>query len=153
MDHIGNCANPVAGVEAVHPLRRIGHTDCDAVSLLDADFQQSLLKCAEYGGCPKFKFTRRQDERLSFVDFSDFYASGYSRWMDSAAQAYTFLNELLAPVRNARMVGHAVLADGVARTDYDNGMSIYVNYTGQTFTADGLTVEAKSAVRKGGTDR
>ena len=131
-----------------------GYADYSFEALnFSADFQQSLLKCAEYGGCPKFKFTRRQDERLSFVDFSDFYASGYSRWMDSAAQAYAFLNELLAPVRNAHMVGHAVLADGVARTDYDNGMSIYVNYTGQTFTADGLTVEAKSAVRKGGTDR
>lgn len=116
----------------------------------DADMTRSLLKCAEYGGAPKFQFVAREDERLSFADDAAYYASYYERWLDSAGEAYTFLNDLLAPVQNARMIDHAVLAEEVYRTDYDNGMSIYVNYTDASVTVEGVTIAAQSAVRKEG---
>lgn len=114
----------------------------------DSDFRKSVLKCAEYGGYPKFRFTYREDDRLNIAEFSELYATPYTRWLDDAAQAYTMLNELLRPVRGAVMTGHAQLAPGVYRTDYDNGMQIYVNYTDKAVTVDGVTVGALDAVRK-----
>ena len=115
----------------------------------DADFTYSVLKCAEYGGCLKFQFIAREDDRLTFVDDAAYYASYYARWLDSAGEAYGFLNELLTPVQGARMIGHERLAKGVYRTDYDNGCAIYVNYTDAPVTFDGVTISAQSAVREG----
>lgn len=116
----------------------------------DTDFEQSVLKCAEYGGYPKFRFTYREDDRLNIAEFSELYATSYTRWLDDAAQAYETLNGLLQPVRNAVMVEHTQLAPGVYRTDYDNGMQIYVNYTDEAVTVDGVTIGAEDAVRKEG---
>lgn len=116
----------------------------------DADFTRSLLKCAEYGSCPKFQFVAREDDRLTFVDDAAYYASYYKRWMDSAAEAYAFLNELLTPVQNARMINHVCISDGVYRTEYDNNCSIYVNFNDAPVTVDGVTISAQNAVRKGG---
>lgn len=116
----------------------------------DTDFRQSVLKCAEYGGYPKFRFTYREDERLNIAEFPELYATSYTRWLDDAVEAYETLNELLQPVRNAVIVEHAQLASGVYRTDYDNGMQIYVNYTDEAVTVDGVTIGAEDAVRKEG---
>lgn len=117
----------------------------------DADFNRALLKCAEYGGCPKFQFIFREDDRLSFDDDADYYAAYYERWLDSAAESYTFLEDLLEPVQNAVMVNHTSLATEVYRTDYDNGMSIFVNYSDADFTLeDGTVIKAASAMRKEG---
>ncbi len=117
----------------------------------DADFTRALLKCAEYGGCPKFQFIFREDDRLSFDDDAAYYAAYYERWLDSAAESYTFLKDLLEPVQNALMVNHVTLASEVYRTDYDNGVSIFVNYSNVDYTAeDGTVVAAKSAIRKEG---
>jgi hypothetical protein len=41
------------------------------------------------------------------------------------------------------MVGHENLMPGVARTDYANGISIYVNYNRQPVTVDGITIDAR----------
>ena len=116
----------------------------------DVNLQSSILKCAEYGGCPKFQFIVREDARADFTDIGDYYASHYQKWLEQAAEAYTVLNDLLAPVANARMIGHASLLEGVYRTDYDNGMSIYVNYTDASVTVNDVTVAARSAIRKEG---
>lgn len=116
----------------------------------DTDLQKSVLKCAEYGGYPKFRFARRENAQLDITETAELYAAMYTGWIDEAAAAYASLNELLAPVRNAVMTGHTRLAAGVYRTSYDNGMHIYVNYTDKTVSADGVTIEAQSAVRKEG---
>lgn len=116
----------------------------------DVDLTRSVLKCAEYGGCPKFQFVAQDGGQASFLESAEYYASYYEEWLDSAGEAYSFLNELLAPVANARMIGHACLAEGVYRTEYDNGMAVYVNYTTESVTVDTVTIGAESAIRKEG---
>jgi len=116
----------------------------------DADYTRSLLKCAEYGGCPKFQFIYQEDSDVSFKDDAAYYASYYKEWLDTATSGYVFLNELLKPVQNARMTNHTMLAQEVYRTDYDNGVSIYVNYTSKNVVVDGVEIAAQSAVRKEG---
>ncbi len=114
----------------------------------DVDLVKSMLKFAEYGACPNFSFTVREDKRANFLDSAEYYASYYENWLDSAGEVYGFLNELLSPVANSRMVGHDQLSEGVYRTDYDNGMSVYVNYNKVSVTVDGVTIEPESAVRR-----
>ena len=42
------------------------------------------------------------------------------------------------------MVGHEILDNGVRKVTYDNGVTIYVNYSEEDLTADGKTVPALS---------
>lgn len=125
-----------------------GYADYSATALnFSADYETALLKCAEYGSCLKFRFVYEGDVAKNAVETAGEYAASYDRWKDQLPQAYTWLNELLEPVRCACMVGHSQLAEGVYRTDYDNGMRIYVNYTEQSVVADGVSVPAKQAIR------
>ncbi len=114
----------------------------------DVDFTKSVLKCAEYGGCPKFQFIAQSEGKAGFLDKEAYYASYYENWLDSACEAYAFLNELLAPVSNSRITGHICLADGVYRTDYENGMSVYVNYNSKPVTVESVTIDSQTAIRK-----
>ena len=58
----------------------------------------------------------------------------------AAAQAE--MEERLAPVAGAVMVSHEKLDDGLTRTGYDNGWTVYVNYGAQTRTIGGTTIPA-----------
>lgn len=48
------------------------------------------------------------------------------------------------------MQEHRVLASGVVRVRYDNGVSIYINYNADAATVDGVTVEGLDLVVKRG---
>lgn len=115
----------------------------------DADLTRSVLKCAEYGACPKFSFVAREDDRLTAADDGSYYASYYERWLDSAGTAYAMLDGLLSPVRGVRMTQHARVAGGVYRTGYENGYAVYVNYNDAAVTVAGIEIPAHSAVGKG----
>ena len=65
-------------------------------------------------------------------------AYGEREW--AAAQAE--MEERLAPVAGAVMVSHEKLDDGLTRTSYDNGWTVYVNYGAQARTIGGTTIPA-----------
>ncbi len=115
-----------------------------------ADFRTNLLKCAEYGASPKFRFIFDAASDLSPAEQTEYYAAQYTRWKDTAVEAYDELNGLLSSVKNAVMLAHGEVASGVYRTDYDNGVSIYVNYNEKAVTVDGAVIPALQAVSRGG---
>jgi hypothetical protein len=47
------------------------------------------------------------------------------------------------------IIWREVISSGVIRVDYDNGMSIYVNYTNQIVTTEGVIINPLDAVVKG----
>lgn len=112
-----------------------------------SDFTANYLKCVEYGGNLKFRFIINEDAKLSPEEEAEEYASQYSRWKEQMKESYLAYNELLSPVRNSVMVGHELISQGVYRTDYDNGISIYVNYNKTPALVGGITVPAQQAVR------
>lgn len=112
-----------------------------------SDFTTNYLKCVEYGGNLKFRFIIDEDADLSPEEEAEEYASQYSRWKEQMKESYLEYNELLSPVRNAVMVGHEQISQGVYRTDYDSGMSIYVNYNKTPAAVGDITVPAQQAVR------
>ncbi len=111
-----------------------------------ADFREGLLKCVEYGACPKFKFIYREDDRLRFGEYHWLKAADFGQMLEQAAESYTYVNQLLGPVRTAEMVRHEKLAEGVYATDYDNGYTIYVNYNSETVEWQGVSIPGRDAV-------
>ena len=54
------------------------------------------------------------------------------------------LREVNAATAGASILKHEKLDNGVTVVTYDNGVKIYVNYTGESETADGVSVDSMS---------
>ena len=78
--------------------------------------------------------TYAEAHELKNTDCSENYSSCYKDWLDIIAAAQAEMEERLAPVAGAVMVSHEKLDDGLTRTGYDNGWTVYVNYGAQTRT-------------------
>ena len=53
-------------------------------------------------------------------------------------------------LNRAAIVGHEQLAPGITATRYEDGRQVFVNYTGQDYNAQGVTVPARSYRVTGG---
>lgn len=115
-----------------------------------ADTRTNLLKCAEYGASPKFRFIYNSTDELSPDEQTQCYAASYTRWKEYAVEAYDELNGLLSSVKNAAMIKHTKLSDGVYRVDYDNDVSIFVNYNNTKVKLDNFQIPPLSAIKKEG---
>lgn len=105
------------------------------------DPQEAMLRHIEYGACPGYEWCY---EKISSEENSDFY---YDSWINSAADFYTKANDALGDLRDARIVDHSQVSDGVFLTEYDNGALIYVNYTDKDFNTKGVIVNARDFMR------
>ena len=49
-------------------------------------------------------------------------------------------------VKNAKIINHEILENGVRKTVFDNGVTVYVNYTDKSVSVDGNNIEASSYI-------
>ena len=77
------------------------------------------------------------------------YASHFDSLKDTISSDYHLIQQALAPVMNSLVIDREVLAKGVTRVDYDNGVSIYFNYTPDPILIEGVNVSAMSYAHKG----
>ncbi len=96
---------------------------------LSSDIKQESLKWAEYGYMPYFELTHDGSEPLMYTEYSNLFSSTYTDWLDDAISIYTEFNKKLASVWDAKIVKHEEIQDDVFAVTYDNGKTVYVNYT------------------------
>ena len=56
----------------------------------------------------------------------------------------------MAGLNKQRITGHEIVNSDVKVTVYENGAKVYVNYGTADYTADGVTVPARSYIVTGG---
>jgi hypothetical protein len=100
-----------------------------------------LLKTIEFGILPSFLITAQPSYLLSDTMSSDFYATYYDNLRVYILRAYRESYDALNLVIGHEIIDREVLSTGVVRVDYDNGYSIYVNYTQDIFTSGSITIE------------
>lgn len=105
-----------------------------------ANRRQDLLKCIEYGAFPSWYITGEDSVELMNTASSWIYSSQYQVWKDAIIQEYSEINQALGEVMGAGISDHVRLEGNVLRIDYDNNVSIYVNYGLTDWTGDGVTV-------------
>src|SRR3989339_49282 len=108
-----------------------------------------VLKVIEYGINPAFLITYRPSHLLSRSISKDLYATYYGNLDTYMVETYEKVNEALQDVMGHEIIWREVISSGVVRVDYDNGMSIYVNYTNQIVTTEGIIINPLDAVVKG----
>lgn len=105
-----------------------------------ANARRDLLQCVEYGTYPSWYVSNEDSVELINTASSWIYSSQYSVWKDSIIREYGEINEALKSVTGACIQDRVPLDEDVVRVDYDNGVSIYVNYSQTDWTGDGVTV-------------
>jgi hypothetical protein len=106
------------------------------------DLDKTLLKLIEAGASPHYIFTWEESSEMKMTALNRYYSTTFANWEDDAVEAYNTVNEALKEVSGAAIVEHEILSSSVRRITYDNGVVIYVNYSDEAETADGLEIPA-----------
>ncbi len=114
----------------------------DGFSNFHADRRKELLKMAEYGEYPSWIATGEDSLELLDTASSWLYTSQYDAWREEIAAEYETLSKALNGVLNAHFVRRDEMAKDVYRVRYDNGVEIWVNYSGTAYESGGVRVEA-----------
>ncbi len=110
----------------------------------EANKTEFFLQMVESGVYPSFYITYENSSALIYTNSSDLYSTEYSTYKDTIIEYDAELREVAATVDGALIIRHEKLDNGITVVTYDNGVAIYVNYSGQEQTADGVTVPAMS---------
>lgn len=111
----------------------------------EANKNKFRLQMIEAGVYPSFYMTYQDSSDLIYTNSSALYSTRYDIYQDIVAEYDKEFAAIAQVIQDAGILRHDKLEKGVVRVTYDNGWSIYVNYTDKAVTVDGYTVEAMSA--------
>lgn len=104
------------------------------------DYNDMFLKAAETGSNLLFDCIYTDSSVLRETSLSASYSSQYKIWKDKAVKSYNDIKQLYSAIEGSCIKSHERLSDGVYRTEYKNGVNVYVNYNDYSFTGNGITV-------------
>ena len=102
-----------------------------------------ILNIIEYGAYPSFLLTSYPAHLLAESRSSGIFSSAFSSWAGSIIHYYNTIYEALSHVRGEKITGRVMLAPGISKTTYSNGVSIIVNYTSSDFYYNDYTAPAE----------
>ncbi len=105
-----------------------------------ANIKNAMLKAVEYGCLPSAQWYCTALSK----DLDDKYY--YDNNINEVVEGYVKANNILAGLRGARMTAHYKVQNGVYCTEYNNSEKVYVNYTDNAVTINGVKVNAKDCV-------
>jgi hypothetical protein len=86
---------------------------------------------------------------MKYTGLNSYYSTTFTTWEDTAVEIYNRVNEALKYVKDANIVNHEILQDGVKRVTYSNGVVFTINTTASDVTVDGTVIGAESYVMGG----
>lgn len=95
---------------------------------------QILLESAETASGLSFTFMNEKEEKLQETNYTEYYSSCFNDWKDELKNIYDEYNSKIGPVINSTITDHCYLTDKVAKTTFDNGYVIYVNFGYEDYT-------------------
>lgn len=121
-----------------------GHIDYTYKPInLSNNNRKDLLLLIESGSGAYYKITGAKYEELANTSYDSLYSTVYSDIKDKIFKTYEYVSEALDGVYGLKMVKHEKIAEDVYKTTYENGTSIFVNYSDKDYTADGIKVAAE----------
>ena len=121
----------------------------EAWNLAD-DYETLLLKSVESGAGVNFKWIYESNSLLKETDYDYLYSVNYQAWLDRAMEDYGRLNEDLGYLEGQIIMSHEILSEDVVKVVYEDGSRVYVNYSKEETSVDGVTVPARGyLVEKG----
>ncbi|MCF7925793.1 MAG: hypothetical protein K9L26_04595 [Candidatus Izimaplasma sp.] len=112
--------------------------------------QEQILALIDFGVYPAYILTEEPSSLLKDTDVSRFFTTEFNLWQETVVATYHQIDDALSQVINASIVGRDVLALGVVKVTYDNGVVIYINYTSDVFSNSEVTIPETDYLVMGG---
>lgn len=130
-----------------------GYIDCfSKYQNFTTNTTADVLKLIEYNTYPSYILTEEYSNKLANTNMNGVYSSRFNDWKPYIIENYKKVNEILSKVSGAQIIDRHVVQDGVSTTQYDNGITIIVNYLEKDVMVNGNNVLAMSAVAVGKED-
>lgn len=117
-----------------------------AYTNFEADGSKYFLELVETGIYPSFYLTKEDPVKLLYTNTSDLYTSRYEVYRPEIIQYYQELKAVNDQVKDAYITDRVRHDNNVVEVTYSNGVKIYVNYSKNSVTMDGVSVEGMSYV-------
>lgn len=106
------------------------------------DTNEAMLKLIEYGCMPTFRLTYHPSVNMLEAENVELFSSEYTLYLDDIERIATAWAVDMAVVANAAIVDHRRITDDVYCTTYDNGYSVWVNYSQEDVETAGVCIPA-----------
>ena len=117
----------------------------------EANRTETYLALAETGVYPSFCLTKQDTSRLIYTNSSDMYSTQYDAYRTSIIDFDREFRQMAEKTAGALIADYEKLAGNVRKIIYSNGTTVYVNYSWDPRTADGIDLAPESfAVVAGG---
>ena len=83
---------------------------------------------------------------LKETDYDDMYSVNYSYWIDKAVSDYEKANSALSRLQGLTITDHEYIDEKLSKVTYEDGTKVYVNFSKEQASADGVTIKAKNFV-------
>lgn len=110
----------------------------------EANKQEFFLRLIESGVYPSFYLTWEDASDLIYTNSSYLYSTLYDTYKDTVIEYDQEFRAVAEVTRDAFIIRHEKLENGVNVVTYDNGAAIYVNYSDTAATVNGYTIEGMS---------
>ena len=120
-----------------------GRTALSTESLnLATDREEELLKAVEGGMGLAYTLTAKYDTKLIDSGVPVFYNSLYSDLKDGIVSDSKTLSELYGKIGNSAIKSHKIHGSGLRETVYENGVTVFVNYSSGELNSPAGSVRA-----------
>lgn len=106
------------------------------------DMKVTTLKAVETGSDLLFSCVSDTTYNLSDTNLSNLFSSEFSLWKDDAIKYYNKYKSVAELVWDSEIIAHSCIKDDLFKVTYSNGTVVYVNYSNEKKTTDGISVEA-----------
>ncbi len=89
---------------------------------------QIILESAETAAGLYYTFMEASSMKLQETFYTEYYSSHFDSWKDQFQDSYERYNKELGVVANSLIVDHEYVTEQVAKTTFDNGYVVYVNF-------------------------
>jgi hypothetical protein len=110
----------------------------------EANKKEFFLQLVEMGVYPSFYITYKDSSYLINTNSSEVYSSKFDVYKDEIIAYDKELRALNEKTEGEFIVQHEKLDNGVTKVTYSNGICIYINYSNENQSVDGITVSAMS---------
>ena len=117
---------------------------------LSNDYKTSILNSVENGAGLYYSVMSEGVDKLSESEYTNLYGADYSKWSETITEDVNRIRGDLNCVASEFVKDHTIITKDVRCVEYENGVSVIVNYGYDDYDYNGTTVKARDFVVIGG---
>lgn len=111
-----------------------------------SDKQYYSLLNLETGTLPFYTFSAANSEIVKGTEFAELYSLNFERWRAEVVNHYYETYPVYKQIYGQRFIKHELLEEGVAKSTYENGLAVIVNYNSYPIEYYGTIIDANDYV-------